>query len=108
MSFPTNFPVTALADIIGYLRGQGVGRRAAAEAAYDLLGYGLGVVIPADAPALKAANQQLGWELLSDAALGARLEEFQTELTANPNAAYELPPWVIPILLDVLRRILAG
>lgn len=107
MPFPTNFPTFAIPTVIGYLRGTGVGNRAAAEAAYDLLGYAGHLAIPQDGPLVLHASAE-SWGLLSDAALAARLEEFQADLDANPNAAFSVPPWLIPILLDVLRRLLVG
>jgi hypothetical protein len=109
MSFPTSFPTLAIPTLIGYLRDAGVSRRTAAEAAYDVAGYGLNIALPVDASALFAtAPTESGLYLLSESALAARLQEFQDAVDANPTAAFTLPPWVLPIVLEVLRRLLAG
>ncbi len=108
MGFPTSFPVAAIPTVIGYLRGTGVSRREGAEAAYDLLGYGAHLALPADGSGPLSSSTENGFDLVSDASLAVRLEDLKADLEANPNAAFSLPPWLVPILLEVLRRILAG
>lgn len=106
MSLPTSFPLTAVPTLIAFLRGQGGSRRAAAEAAYDLLGYALNVTLPEQPAALPVITGEGAFHLLSDTALAVRLEDFKADLDSNPQAVFSIPPWLVPILLEVVRRLL--
>lgn len=109
MGFPTSFPLTAIPTVIGFLRNTGVSRRAAAEAAYDLLGYAGHVALAEDNPhTLFSRQKEAAYDVLSDQFLAVKLEELNADLTANPNALFNLPPWVIPIALEILRRVLSS
>lgn len=110
MPFPSSFPLTALPTVIGYLRSTGnVSRRAAAEAAYDLLGYSGHVLLPEGQPHTLFSREKEGaYDLLNDTFIAAKLEELKADLDANPNALFNLPPWVVPVLLEVLRRVLSS
>lgn len=107
MAFPESFPLMAIPTVVGYLRGVGVGRRAAAEAAYDLLGYGCNVLIPADgSPSLAVMSDDYAGS--TDVQLAVRLEDLAANLNASSQAAFALPPWLIPVVLEVLRRVLTS
>ncbi len=109
MPFPTSFPVNAIPTVIGYLRNTGVSRRAAAEAAYDLLGYGGNLALPEDGVMLLSSDEELGnIDAYAGDVLASKLEELQADMDANPNAAFNLPQWLVPLLLEVLRRILTS
>lgn len=111
MPFPTTFPVTAIPAVVGYLRNAGVGRRTAAEAAYDLLGYAANIMIPENEPgSLFSRNDDMGdVTILADGTLADSLDNLRLNLEASPpNAAFTIPQWLVPVLLEVLRRVLSA
>lgn len=111
MPFPTTFPVTAIPAVVGYLRNAGVGRRTAAEAAYDLLGYAANIMIPENEPgSLFSRHHGMGdVASLADGTLADTLDNLRLNLEASPpNAAFTIPQWLVPVLLEVLRRVLSA
>lgn len=109
MPFPISFPLNAIPTVIGFLRNTGVSRRDAAEAAYDLLGYGGHIALPGGQPhTLFSREKEAAYDVLSDAFLAVKLEELNADIQAHPNALFNLPPWVIPIALEILRRVLSS
>jgi len=109
MGFPTSFPMTAIPTVIGFLRNTGVSRRSAAEAAYDLLGYGGHIALLEGQPhALFSREKEAAYDVLNDAFLAVKLEELNEDIKVHPNALFSLPPWVIPIALEILRRVLSS
>jgi hypothetical protein len=107
MPFPTAFPTGAILKLLVYLRGdQSVPIRDVAEAGYDLLGYGLSLAFqtPATLTVLDQAGEQA--RRMTDPELAERLEYLQPPQDAAFLAAWSLPPWAVPVILEVLRRLL--
>lgn len=94
--FPDEFPREEIAVVINKLRGQPVPIAEASEAAWWVVGYGLGLGMPHDH--LVGAAQPM-----DDAALAAKLEEASLSQGVAGAAAI---PWTIllPLLMKLLER----
>lgn len=103
-SFPTELPFSAVQTLIGFLRGKGGGRAALLEACYEVLGYGLGVVVDGG-PAPPVYGAVRGQD---HADYAAALEGLLARApdAGQLRAGWTPPSWLVPLVLQVLQEVL--
>ncbi len=98
VTFPTDVPVSQVMGLVAYLRGTTpVDLKAAAFDAWVVVGYAGGVAIGQPAP-LMTGHVFLG--------LPKHAQATQLELMVSDPAKFSLPPWLLPLALQVLQDIL--
>lgn len=126
---PTAFPFDAIQTLTGYLRGQAPDLADAANAAYELLGFGLHLWMHGGSqPQQQAFGASAGGDANQQA---QQLEQFAQQMQGQQGqqagaapgqqapqqgqqspppkagAGFQLPPWLLPLALQILQQILS-
>jgi hypothetical protein len=120
--FPTQFPQDALQTILLFLRGQQTDTRTVIEAAYQVLGFGLGEAFGQGeggqpARAVQAQPPSRDHAYLADAVeqvLNHHQEYTHTVsgsqggqgTEGQPARTWSPPPWLLPLALQVLQEVI--
>jgi hypothetical protein len=121
--FPTQFPQDALQTILAFLRGQQTDTRTVIEAAYEVLGFGLGEAFGQDggggqpARAVQAQPPSRDHAQLADAVEHVLNQHQQHAQSASgpqgaqgqpgqPARTWTPPAWLLPLALQVLQEVL--
>jgi hypothetical protein len=121
--FPTQFPQDALQTILAFLRGQQTDTRTVIEAAYEVLGFGLGEAFGQGggggqpARAVQAQPPSRDRAQLAEAVEQALHQHQQHVQTLSgpqgpqgepgqPARTWSPPAWLLPLALQVLQEIL--
>jgi hypothetical protein len=126
-NYPDTVPFDAINRLVGRLRGQHVDNADLVAACYDLLGYALYCVysvgsIPPTAAAgymnkVDSSENDYNLPHLSNENMAYQLEQFckQNQNKQNDEAQSamiplkaKLPPWVIPLVLNVIQQVLSN
>jgi hypothetical protein len=121
--FPTQFPQDALRTILSFLRGQQTDTRTVLEAAYEVLGFGLGEAFgqgggdEQPARAIQAQPPSRDRAQLAEAVEQVLNQHQQHEQTASgpqeaqgpqgqPARTWTPPAWLLPLALQVLQEVI--
>jgi hypothetical protein len=121
--FPTQFPQDALQTILSFLRGQQTDTRTVIEAAYEVLGFGLGEAFGQGggggqpSRSLQAQPPSRDRAQLAEAVEQVLNQHQQHEQTLSgpqgpqgepgqPARTWSPPAWLLPLALQVLQEIL--
>lgn len=100
VDFPRDFPIHSIMHLVGHFRGQ------ESLSTGELLQH-VGCIIGCAGKLLDGSPQPVGaapenYSDLSDAELADVLE---SATAPQADAAAAIPPWLMPVLLEVLRRL---
>jgi len=122
--FPTQFPADSLRTILSFLRGQQTDTRTVIEAAYEVLGFGLGEAFQGEggqpARAVQAQPPSRDRAQLADAveqalnqhqqhvqaASGSQEAQGQPGQPGQPARTWTPPAWLLPLALQVLQEVI--
>jgi hypothetical protein len=119
--FPTQFPQDALRTILSFLRGQQTDTRTVLEAAYEVLGFGLGEAFQGggEQPArtVQAQPPSRDRAQLAEAVEQVLNQHQQHQQTASglqgaqgpqgqPARTWTPPAWLLPLALQVLQEVI--